>query len=307
MSEGEEIEEAVNTSCCASCGIAAVDEVKLTECDGCDLVRYCSDECQENHRSEHEEACKKRATELHDELLFKQPESSYLGDCPICSLPMPLDPAKSVMFACCSKKICHGCAHAIDKREVEMRLQRTCPFCREPTSYSSARERDRQNMKRIEANDPEAMRMEGWQQHQKGKYRKAFKFYTKAAELGDFEAHCGLASLYQEGKGVQKDMEKYIHHLEKAAIAGYPLARHNLGVNEYDNGTLERAVKHWIIAATQGLDESIKKLMVMFKGGDLSKDDLAASLRAHKASVDATKSPQREEAAVFYKIMHSIS
>ena len=47
--------------------------------------------------------------------------------------------------------------------------------------------------------------------------------------------------------------------------------------------------------------------MVMFKGGDLSKDDLAASLRAHKASVDATKSPQREEAAVFYKIMHSIS
>ena len=39
---------------CASCGIAAVDDVKLKRCnDGCDLVKYCSDKCQELHREQH--------------------------------------------------------------------------------------------------------------------------------------------------------------------------------------------------------------------------------------------------------------
>ena len=27
---------------CANCGIAQVDDIKLEECDGCDLVKYCS-------------------------------------------------------------------------------------------------------------------------------------------------------------------------------------------------------------------------------------------------------------------------
>ena len=58
------------TVCCASCGIAEIDDIKLKECDGCDLVRYCSDECKRDYKSEHEEACKNRTAELRDELLF---------------------------------------------------------------------------------------------------------------------------------------------------------------------------------------------------------------------------------------------
>ena len=69
--------EAVDTSCCASCGIAEIDDIKLKDCDGCDLVKYCSDECQLEHTSEHKGECKKRAAELREELLFKQPESSH--------------------------------------------------------------------------------------------------------------------------------------------------------------------------------------------------------------------------------------
>jgi hypothetical protein len=29
--------------CCANCGIAGVDDVKLKECTNCDLVKYCGD------------------------------------------------------------------------------------------------------------------------------------------------------------------------------------------------------------------------------------------------------------------------
>lgn len=52
-------------------------------------------------------------------------------------------------------------------------------------------------------------------------------------------------------------------------------------------------MKHWIIAAAQGFDLSIKVLMDEFRNGLVSKDDLATALRAHHAAADAMKSPQR--------------
>eukprot|EP00984_Skeletonema_dohrnii_P028597 scaffold18652_cov83-Skeletonema_dohrnii-CCMP3373.AAC.1 len=70
--------------CCACCGIAEGDDIKLKTCTACKSARYCSVKCQKDHRPKHKGACKKRAAELRDELLFKQPESSHFGDCPIC-------------------------------------------------------------------------------------------------------------------------------------------------------------------------------------------------------------------------------
>ena len=43
--------------------------------------------------------------------------------------------------------------------------------------------------------------------------------------------------------------------------------------------------------------------MNAYKDGLVDKEDLAAALRAHKAAVDETKSPQREEADVYYRAM----
>ena len=82
----------------------------------------------------------------------------------------------------------------------------------------------------------------------------------------------------------------------RCAIAGHPHARYNLGAYEWSNENFERAVKHWIIAAKQGENESIKALMDLFRDGCVSKEELASALRAHQAAVEATKSPQREEA-----------
>eukprot|EP00984_Skeletonema_dohrnii_P005340 scaffold1874_cov89-Skeletonema_dohrnii-CCMP3373.AAC.17 len=288
------------TEFCASSGIAEVDDIKLKNCTACDLVRYCSDACQKNHKSQHEEDCKKRAAELRDELLFKQPESMHDGDCPICCLPLPLDASKLFMHSCCSKLICGGCAYANMVREEEGKLKFKCPFCRTPVPTKNDPD-EIMRMKRVEANDPEAMCQWGRTQYKKGDYSSAFEFFTKAAALGHVDAHAELADLYRNGRGVEQDEKKTMYHQEVAAIGGHPKARHNLGVHEWKNCRYERAVKHWIIAATQGLNISIKSLMSAFKSGMMSKDNLAAALRAHQAALDATKSPQREAAEEYYR------
>jgi uncharacterized protein len=149
-------------------------------------------------------------------------------------------------------------------------------------------------MKRIEANDPVALCHWGGRRYQKGDYDGAIEYHTKAAGLGNADSHFDLSVMYHEGQGVGKDKEKIWHHLEEAAICGHPHARNNLGFLEYRDGRIERAVKHWIIAAKLGLDESLETLKDAFGKGYVSKDDFAAALRAHQAAVDATKSPQRE-------------
>jgi sulfatase maturation enzyme AslB (radical SAM superfamily) len=55
---------------CASCGNAAVDDVKLKICTACKLVKYCSVDCQKNHRSQHKRACKKQMAVIRVDKLF---------------------------------------------------------------------------------------------------------------------------------------------------------------------------------------------------------------------------------------------
>ena len=111
-------------------------------------------------------------------------------------------------------------------------------------------------MKRADAKDPVAMYKEGLLKLGEGDYRRASDYFTKAAELGYAWAHYELAIMYGDGKGVEKDAMKDIHHVEEAAIGGHAEARYFLGSHEWDNNrNYERAVKHWIIAATQGQDD----------------------------------------------------
>eukprot|EP00984_Skeletonema_dohrnii_P007293 scaffold2644_cov89-Skeletonema_dohrnii-CCMP3373.AAC.1 len=279
--------------CCASCGIAEVDDIKLKNCDDCDLVRYCSDKCQEDHRPDHEAMCKKRAAELRDEILFKQPESSHLGDCPICMIPLPIDPEKYVKFFCCSKVLCKGCHFANRIRECKQKLNASCPLCRQLYAKSKE-ESERRQQERCEVNDPFALREVSRAHFRDGDNERAFEYAEKAAKLGDAEAQSLLSLLYMEGQGVEKDEKMELFYLEEAAIGGHPDARHMLGIHEGMNCRYDRAVKHWIIAAKLGNDESIERLKEMYQRGGVIKKDFASALRGHQAAVDATKSPQRE-------------
>eukprot|EP00984_Skeletonema_dohrnii_P008303 scaffold3042_cov127-Skeletonema_dohrnii-CCMP3373.AAC.6 len=270
-----EVVEVDDTSCCASCGITAKDDMKLKICTACKLVRYCSVKCQKEHRPKHKRECKQRAAELHDEILFQQPESSHLGDCPICCLPHLIYRSKANVWGCCGKMICRGCQCANTMREIEGSMDRRCPFCRHPLP-ATEEEALKLLMRRVEANDPLSLVEVGAKRYSEGDYASAFKYWTNAAESGDASAHYHLSLLHHDGEGVETDMKKAVYHSEKAAIAGHPIGRYHLGCAEFDD---------------------VQKLKESFQRGDVSKEDFAAALRGHHAAVEATKSPQRRKAA----------
>ena len=282
---------------CASCGTTENDDVKLKKCTACHLVRYCGVKCQKEHRKKHKKECKKRAAELRDELLFKQPENRHLGDCPICFSPMPLDTGNATLVHCCCKLICHGCYYANLTREKEEGLQHECPFCRHPVP-STQIEAEKMLMKRVETNDPAALRQVGTLRVKEGDCKAAFKYWTKAAELGDAEAHHQLSVMYAKGDGVEKDERKRVYHMEQAAIGGHTSARHFLGLFEMTYGRFDRAMKHFIIAANLGDHDSMVQLEEWYRKGLVNKDDFDSTLRAYQVAADAMKSPQRETADV---------
>ena len=280
---------------CASCGIAGGDDIKLKDCSACHLVRYCSVMCQKDHWPKHKKECKKRAAELKDEILFKQPESTHLGDCPICCFPLPLDTTRTttILMSCCGKIICNGC-HYTNRRYTNRRLQPKCPFCRK--AVPDTEEWNERLLKRIEVNDPVAMCHMGTKSFHEGDCKTAFEYFTKSAALGNVRAHYRLGNLYRDGEGVEKDEKRAVLHFEEAAIAGHPIARHNLGCMERKNDRMDRAAKHWIIAAKLGFHASLGNVKSAYKDGHVSKEDFAAALRGHHAAIVATKSPQRQEA-----------
>ena len=288
------------TAQCAACG---KDDDGLKKCGACELVRYCSIDCQRAHRPQHKKACKRRAAELYDEALFKQPPSRE--DCPICFLELPLYSNMQMYKGCCGKIVCDGCVYAHAQQADECRT--SCPFCREPTSRT-VEESMRRIERRVELKDPRATFMMG-AFYADGEYGlsknidKAIELFLRAAELGSINAHFNLGIAHHRGDGVQVDKEKTKHHYEKAVIAGHIRARHDLGTLEANGGNLHRAMKHFIISANAGHDDSLKKVHCGFRDGLVNKDDFEKTLRAHQKSQDETRSEWRDKAAAARMIL----
>jgi len=204
-------------------------------------------------------------------------------------------------MACCGKILCIGCIYAVQSRSKGHPL---CPFCRvlTPLSSSSDGEMIRRFEKRIELNDSYAIFSMGsyyalglYGFHQN--YAKAFEFWHRAAELGNSSAYYNIALCYDHGSGVDMDKKKAIHYHELAAMGGDVRARNNLGVIETRSGNMERALRHWMIAAGDGDTNSLKNIKRMYMDKDATKDDYTKALRSYQAYVDEIKSNQRDQAA----------
>ena len=289
------------TTTCANCGKGEESSGDLKACTACKLVKYCNRECQIAHRPQHKKACKKRATELHDEALFKEPPPPE--ECPICFLPMPLDGGQATFSSCCGKLICSGCIAAMIEeahgRDGPMWL---CAFCRKPRPTSEEDEVNRLK-KLVDAGNADACyHLAGYYEDghhlldMPQDYETANKLHLRAGELGCSMAYFNLGNSYHAGEGVTVDKKKAKHYWELAAMNGNVAARHNLGCGEMMAGNHERAYKHFILAARSGDEESLNNVKNGFMEGIITKDEYANTLRAYQKIQDEMKSDMRDKA-----------
>jgi TPR repeat protein len=130
--------------------------------------------------------------------------------------------------------------------------------------------------------------------------KKALEVWEKGAELGSTECHASIASALAERfeNGQTVDGQKVNRHWELAAVGGHVEARHNLGGFELQRQNFRRGMKHFMISASAGYVDSLEMVKEGLTNGDVTKDEFERTLRAHKDSVDAMKSEQRDMASL---------
>ncbi|EJK77808.1 hypothetical protein THAOC_00335 [Thalassiosira oceanica] len=105
---------------------------------------------------------------------------------------------------------------------------------------------------------------------------------SQIAETGDPRKQLNALSLsYTHGDGgVEEDEPRGIHHWQQAAMKGHAFSRHDLGCFEVRYEYTQLAVRHWMISAKMGFEDSF----------------YAEALLGYRDAVEEMKSPQREEA-----------
>ena len=284
---------------CANCGKGEESVGDLKACTACKMVKYCNRDCQIAHRPQHKKECKKRAAELYEEALFRDPPPPE--DCPICMLPLPLDAEKYFFKLCCGKVLCFGCivSMTIEETRKGKKKEHLCPYCRSPHSDEGQVEQYKNLMEKgnamafFESGCYYARGTNGMRQD----WVKANELWLKAGELGCAQAYFNLGSSYYHGMGVEIDKKKAEHYWEPAAMNGDVYARHNLGALEGKAGNHERAMKHFMVAARAGDNKSLDKVKQGFMRGFVTKDEYGNALRAYQERQDEMKSDTREAAA----------
>jgi TPR repeat protein len=116
--------------------------------------------------------------------------------------------------------------------------------------------------------------------------------FNRAAELGCSKAHSHLADVYHQGG----DLKKTRFHFEAAAMAGNEFARCIVGVMQSQSGNMERAVKHWAIAASAGQYKAMHHLRILFGKGFVSRESIDSTLISYNNSCAEMRSDGRDAA-----------
>jgi TPR repeat protein len=118
---------------------------------------------------------------------------------------------------------------------------------------------------------------------------KAVKLLLHAAELGSAQAYYNLGHIHVGG--INKDEAKAEQYFEKVAMAGCADSRFDLGCIKFDAGRLDRAIKHWLIAARSRELRAVDCIKEEMTDGNATRDDYyAQALRGYELYLDEVKS-----------------
>jgi len=288
-SKSSESGDASASAVCVECGGSMIPNQK----------KICTS-CESDRNAAFERRVKREEELFNDDKMFADPPPK--DDCQICLLQMPYEDGLCGVFTvympCCGKLLCSGCTDAETDEMMKGNLKPWCSYCRVPRAQTNE-EYIKRCKKRMELDDAEAFNCLA-HQYYLGNWglskdvNKALELWNKAAELGSCRAHFDIGSASVRHK-IDIGEKDFIYHFKLAAIGGHEMARYMVGnMVSYD---VDRSMKHLIIAARAGNDESLKKIGEGYKAGHVTKDEYASTLRAHKDSQDEMKSEQRTKAS----------
>lgn len=325
----------IDMSKCSACGKGG----DLKTCTACKSVKYCNRDCQIAHRPIHKKICKRAAglrvaknevaeyvsmelkkVAISDDELFC--DSPPKEECPICFLPMPYSYNNGCMTTyqpCCGKLLCFGCRSASIDEMKKGNIKKLCPFCRVPVAKSHQEYIERCKA-RVELGDALAVHQLGVGYYM-GHYGlpkdidKGIELWHKATEqrgsTGSTRAHAHLANhywavghneaviMFRGGGGRETAVSQAGYHFQLAAMGGDEQSRHSLGVMMAEDKS--KSMKHFMIAARDGYDSSLKQVGEGYKAGHVTKEDYTNTLREYQRIRDEMKSEQRTEAEALMK------
>ena len=186
---------------------------------------------------------------------------------------------------------------------VERGEAKLCPFCRTPYAKS-----DEEELKRLEKLMEKGNADAFYNLYAHGirglpqNWAKANELYLKAWELGFAEAYYNMGNSYYYGRGVEVEKKKAKHYFEVAAMNGSVTARYNLGCSEKEAGNLQRAYKHFILAAKAGYKQSLDAVKEWYTIGLVTKDEYTDALRGYQKRQDEVKSEMRDKVAILLQL-----
>ena len=123
-------------------------------------------------------------------------------------------------------------------------------------------------------------------------FKKAVEHYNRAIKIDNYPSSLyNLSFLYKDGKGVQKDMDKYFEVLQKAAKQGLASAQFNLAADYHfgRNGVSEdfgMAYYWYQQASNQGLAVASRRIGWMYDKGEGFEQNYEKAFYWHKLAVE---------------------
>ena len=238
-------------------------------------------------------------------------------DCPICLVPLSPERVDGPSFRttfkpCCSKDICRSCIDEYDRvRQEKFHEDRLrgmtpsqdafCPLCKTLCAYTNAgwvEQLENRIAKKVVRAMEYGLRMwlTGSLPAGRKNPQRVFELCEQiiAIDPSNASGYEYLAILYGCGAGVEQDSSKEKHYTILAAKAGHSLVRFKLGNEELkNNGNVERAVKHWWIAATNGHNRALRTIALAYKLGLVSKEKHSSACTSYSQIYKRTWSEQR--------------
>lgn len=130
-----------------------------------------------------------------------------------------------------------------------------------------------------------------------------FKQFKKGSKRGYVQAHASLGQFYYIGYGTEKDEDKALKYLKKAAVKGEPSAQYLVGVISLiskENQDISRAVKYLKKAAKKNYKDANYLLGTLYINDNLTAKDLP------KADIHLAKAYQQKDKRM-PKLLESIN